>query len=89
MRGKAITGLIVIASALIIIEYPAGTFVSAESMHQPADLILFLVPEPPDATIIAMLLPELCIDMSRFVQGSDQVITMPSRTGGRSSDLVK
>jgi len=57
MRSKAVSGLVIVDPIAIVVENPAGVFLTAWLMNDPADLIVFAPPEPAYPAVVAMRLP--------------------------------
>jgi hypothetical protein len=82
MRSKAVSGLVVVDPITIVIEHPAGVFLTAWLVDDPADLIVFALPEPAHPAVVAMRLPERCIDMAFGIKRSHEFISVLGGAGG-------
>src|SRR5882672_4519078 len=62
MAREPVACLVVLVCALVIIEDPAPVLVAARLVHQLADLLLLVAPEPAHAAMLAMRAPQGRID---------------------------
>jgi hypothetical protein len=76
VRSEAIAGLVVIVPIGIVVEHPAGMLSPARLMDQVSDLVVLSLPKSANATLVAMGLPSLGIDMSLGVQRSNELIAV-------------
>ena len=79
--AEAVAGFVVVAGFRVVIEHPARMLGAARLVHQTADLVRLVVPEPAHAAVVAMLLPELAVDVAVVVERSDELVAMPRRSG--------
>jgi len=54
VRTKTVSSLVIINSAGIVVEHPAGVLLSAWLMDDLADLVVFALPEAADPAVVAM-----------------------------------
>jgi hypothetical protein len=74
MRPKAVSRLVVIGCARIIVEYPASVLCAAGFVDEPTDLVLVVVPKPADHAILAVLVPKLRVDVPCAVKWRHKLI---------------
>jgi hypothetical protein len=74
VRPKAKSGLVVIGPVSVVVEHPAGVFLTAWFMDDLPDLILFPLPEAADAAMIAVLPPFCCVDMPLGIERRYELI---------------
>src|SRR5579872_3674165 len=79
MRAEPIAALVVVLRGLVIIEDPAHVLGPARPVHQETVLVGLTIPEPPHAAMVAVLLPEPCIDMVPGIERRHEFIAMPRR----------
>src|SRR5438876_4193766 len=76
MGTEAVARFVVICSAGVVIENPPRMLCAAWLVGQLTDLFVLTVPEPAHATMRAMLLPKLEIDMTLAVERCYEFIAM-------------
>ena len=76
MGAEAIARLVVIIPLRIVVEHPPGMLGASGLMDQASGLVLLALPESANATLVAMGLPSLGIDMSLGVQRSNELIAV-------------
>jgi hypothetical protein len=54
--AEAVSGFVIISAGGIVVEHPAGVLGAAGFVDEPPDLLVVPVPEPADATMLAVLL---------------------------------
>jgi hypothetical protein len=64
----------------IVVEHPPGMLGTTRLMDQASGLVLFALPKSANATLVAMSLPSLGIDMSLGVQRSNELIAVILRS---------
>src|SRR6266446_7033331 len=77
--AEAIAGLVVIFSRRVVVEHPAGMLGAARLVHQASDLIILAAPESAHAAMLAMLAPQVGIDVPACVERGDKLIAVPVR----------
>src|SRR3954471_10736500 len=80
MGAEAIARLVVIIALGIVVEHPPGMLGTARLMDQASGPVLFALPKSTNATLVAMGLPSLRIDMSLGVQRSNELIAVILRS---------
>src|SRR4051812_7590402 len=65
MGAEAIARLVVIIPLGIVVEHPPGMLGTTRLMDQASGLVLFALPKSANATLVAMSLPSLGIDIPR------------------------
>jgi hypothetical protein len=83
MRSKAVSGLVIVDPVAIVVEHPAGVFLTARFVDDPADLIVFALPEPADPAMVAMRLPKRCVDMAFGIKRNREFIPVLGGAGGK------
>lgn len=81
MPAEAVSGFVIISAGGIVVEHPAGVLGAAGFVDEPPDLLVVPVPEPADATMLAVLLPEMRVYVSLGVERSHELIAMAGRAG--------
>ena len=76
MGAEAIAQLVVIIALGIVVEHPPGMLGTTRLMDQASGLVLLTLPKSANATLVAMGLPSLGIDMSLGVQRSNELIAV-------------
>ena len=82
MRAEAITTFVIGIRGLVVVEHPASVLRSARPVDEEAVFIRLAFPKSSYAAMIAMLLPELGIDMTFIVERSYEFIPMSRRALG-------
>jgi hypothetical protein len=77
---EPIPGLIVIVRGVVIVEDPARVLAAARLVHQATDLFL-VGPKAPDAAMIAILVPEIDVDVIARIERRDELVSMARRAG--------
>ena len=67
--------------AVVVVEHPAGVLGAAGLVDQAADLLVVAVPEPADAAMLAVLLPELRVDVPLAVERSHELVAVAGGAG--------
>ena len=80
MGAEAIARLVVIIALGIVVEHPPGMLGTTRLMDQASGLVLLTLPKSANATLVAMGLPSLGIDMSLGVQRSNELIAVILRS---------
>ena len=62
MHAEAVSGFVIIGAGGIVVEHPAGVLGAAGFVDEPPDLLVVPVPEPADATMLAVFCPR-CASM--------------------------
>jgi len=70
MRAEAITTFVIGIRGLVVVEHPASVLRSARPVDEEAVFIRLAFPKSSYAAMIAMLLPELGIDMTLLSSGA-------------------
>jgi hypothetical protein len=79
---KPVTGLIIVNPVRVIVKHPACMFCSAWLVDEASNLIAVAGPEPTHATMVALLLPKVRIDMALCVKGRNEFIAVVAGTIG-------
>jgi hypothetical protein len=82
MRSEPIAGFIIVTSCPIVVEHPAGVLRTAGLVDEQANLFVLALPKPPDTTVLAMLLPELWINVPTSIKRRDDFIAVAYRALG-------
>src|SRR6266545_3272145 len=81
MRAETIPRFVVVGSGRVIVKYPSGMLRPAGLVNDAADLFVRSVPEPAHATMVAMRLPELRVDVTFGIERGDELVAVPGRSG--------
>ena len=79
VRAEAVTALVVVLGAPIVVEHPAGVLRPARLVHEEADLVLLAIPEPADPAVAPVLLPLRLIDVAVGLERRDELVAVPRR----------
>ena len=81
--AESITRFIIIGSRNVIIEDPSGMFFAPGLMHDESDFVRLSVPKSPHPAMIAILLPQVRIDMSLIGERRHELVAVSRRPGGK------
>ena len=81
MHAEPVSRLVIVGAAVVVVEHPARVLGAARLVDETADLLVLAVPEPADAAMLAVFLPELRIDMPLAVERSDELVAVARRAG--------
>ena len=79
---EPVTGLIVVDPVRVIVKHPACMFRAAWLVDEASNLIILPGPEPTHATMVALLLPKVRVDMALGVKGRNEFIAVVAGTFG-------
>src|SRR5260370_35377737 len=82
MGAEAVAGFVVLLGNVLVIEHPAGVAGTPRAGHQTPHLVRLALPEPPHAAMVAVLSPELHIDMPVGIERGDELVTMAGGAPG-------
>ena len=80
VRSQAIPRLVIVGAGRIVVEHPARMLGTPGLVNEAADLLVLAVPEPADAAVLAVFMPELRIDVRLLVEWSNEFITVIDRS---------
>jgi hypothetical protein len=81
--AEAVSSLVVVGRAWIVVEHPSCVLRAARLLPQSTDLFLCAVPEPAHPAMLLVLLPQLRVDMPLAVDWSHELIAMTRRAHGK------
>jgi hypothetical protein len=76
MHTKAISRFIIVSPGRIVIEYPSCVLCTAGFVDKMPDLLIVTIPKPAYPTVLAVLLPQLRVDMSIGVERCNEFIAV-------------
>src|SRR5262249_11177104 len=74
-------GLVVVLPFGVIIEHPARMLGATGLVHEATDLVVLALPEPAHPAVVAILVPELRVDVSAAIERRHEFVTMLRRAG--------
>src|SRR5229473_5136985 len=83
MGAEAIAGFVVLLGNVLVIEHPAGVAGTPRAVHQTPHLVRLALPEATHAAMVAVLSPELHIDMPVGIERGDELVTMAGGARGK------
>jgi hypothetical protein len=76
MRPESIARLIIVYRLGVVIKYPPGVLGAAGLVDEPTDLVALTLPEPADPAMVAVLVPEMGVDVPAAIEGRYELVTM-------------
>src|SRR5229473_3623677 len=83
MGAEAIAGFVVLLGNVLVIEHPAGVAGTPRAVHQTPHLVRLALPEATHAAMVAVLSPELHIDMPAGIERGHELVTMAGGARGK------
>src|SRR5262249_21321095 len=76
MRTEPIARFIVLLGDALVIEHPARVAGAARAVHQMSELVRLALPEAPHAAVVAVLAPQIDVDVAAVIERSDELVAM-------------
>src|ERR1700674_1427011 len=83
MRAEAVAGFVVLLGNVLVIEHPAGVAGTPRAMHQTPHLVRLAPPEATHAAMVAVLAPQLRIDMPVGIERGHKLVAMAGGARGK------
>src|SRR5438552_19021589 len=83
MRAEAIAGLVVLLGNALVIERPAGVAGAPRAVHQASYLVRLAFPETTYAAMVAVLSPQLHIDVPAGIERGHEFVTVARGARGK------
>ena len=80
--AETIASLVVVLRSLVVVEDPTGVLGAARLVHQAADLVVLVVPEPAHAAVLTILVPQLRIYAPIGAERGDELVAVLGGTVG-------